>query len=121
MQPQSRTDGAWLPLADVLRHVGALADSANERDVDDARLAAAAYVERARPELLTVTGDVVTFDAPPDVKLGAQLLAARLYARKGSPAGLASFGEFGPAAVRAGDPDVDRLLSTGRHSRVRVG
>lgn len=115
------TDGSWLPLADVLAHVGVAATSGNADDVDRARLAATAYVERLRPDLLDTTVTPAVFRATPDVAEGALLVAARLHARKGSPAGLASYGEFGPAAVLRFDPDVERLLSLGRHARPTVG
>lgn len=82
-------------------------------DAHRARVAAAAYVRRVRPDLFA--GDAVPTDQA--VIYGAQLLTARLWARRGSPTGLASFGEFGPGAILRLDPDVERLLGVGRHSR----
>lgn len=82
---------------------------------EQARLAAAAYVERVRADLdwtAPVAADVVT---------GAAILASRLHARSGSPLGLASFAEFGPSAVLRLDPDVERLLGLGRYARPAVG
>lgn len=120
-----RTDGAWLSPGAVLAHLGADAASPNQPAVDAARLAAAAYVERVRPDLLTVVvtadGTTVTWDGDAAVELGAVMLAARLYARRSSPQGLASFGEFGPGAILRLDPDVERLIGTGRHARPAVG
>lgn len=119
---QLLTDASWLPLADVLAHVGNVpVDSPNAGDVERSRLAACAYVERLRPDLLDAVAAPPVYLATPDVAYGALLLAARLFARKGSPAGLASYGEFGPAAVLRLDPDVERLLSLGRHARPAVG
>lgn len=112
------SDGSWLPLVDVLRQTGADADTPQAAAVDRARLAAAAHVERLRPDLAAgyVAGAV---DA--DVREGGVLLAARLYARAGSPTGLASFGEFGPSAILRLDPDIERLLGLGRYAPPRVG
>lgn len=101
---------AWLPLP---------VDTPPSPGAHAARVAAAAYVRRVRPSLFrnaegTTTPDPVEHA---DVVYGAQLLAARLWARRGSPTGLASFGEFGAAAVVRLDPDLERLLSTGRYAR----
>lgn len=82
-------------------------------NVERHRLATAAYVERARRDLVVVD----TFTPPADVVDGALLMVGRLVAREGSPQGLASFGEFGPAAVIRSDPDVERLLGVGRYGR----
>lgn len=108
----------WLPLTAVLAHLGVDAGSAQQPDADRARLAAAAYVQRARPDLLSVAG---VYEPGSDVAHGGLLLAARLYARRGTPQGLASFGEFGPGTILRLDPDVERLLGLGRHARPRVG
>lgn len=112
------SDGSWLPLDDVLAQVGAEPASSQAAAADRARLAAAAHVERLRPELVAayVAG---TVDA--DVVKGAVLLAARLFSRAGSPTGLASFGEFGPSAILRLDPDIERLLALGRYAPPRVG
>lgn len=117
------TDGSWLPAEDVKRHLGVSAGASAEElaSVETARKAAATYVEKQRPDLLTLVGDVETYVPTPDVFEGALLVAARLHARKGSPAGLASFGEFGPAAVLRFDSDVERLLSIGRYAPPRIG
>lgn len=122
--PKPLTDGAWLALDAVLRQLTLPADQGDPQlsDADAARLAAAAQVERARPDLTTVdAAGVATFAADPDVVQGALLLAARIYARKGSPQGLASYGDFGPAPVTRLDPDIERLLSVGRYGRPAVG
>lgn len=116
------TDGAWLPAADLLDHLGVAEDSDNAPAVERARLAAAAQVERMRRDLLSVDeDDVETFAATPDIVEGAILLAARLHSRKGSPVGLASYNEFGPANVPRFDADIERLLGVGRYARPRVG
>lgn len=120
-----RTDGSWLQLVDVLDQLSLPADqpadSPQWRRADRARKAAARWVEDRRPELVTVVitaeDTTVTFDASPSLIEGACLYAARLYARQGSPTGLASYGEFGPAAVGRVDPDIERLCGIGRYAR----
>lgn len=123
--PKPLTDGAWLALDAVLRQLGLPTDQTDTPQAitaDEKRLAAAAAVERARPDLVTVDGaGAASFAADPDVIEGALMLAARLYARKGSPQGLASYGDFGPAPVTRLDPDIERLLGVGRYGRPAVG
>jgi hypothetical protein len=116
----------WLPLEDVLGWLQLDADTAGT--VELCRRAGAAYCEQQRPELAVDVLDPVTglvagyvFTAGPAVVLAGTLAAARLYARRSSPAGLASYGEFGAAEVLRLDPDVARLLGTGRHATPRVG
>lgn len=123
--PKPLTDGAWLPLDAVLRQLALPVDQVDPQraEADEARLAAAAQVERMRPDLVVVAADGTASlpVADPDVVKGALLLAARLYARKGSPQGLASYGDFGPAPVSRLDPDIERLLGVGRYARPAVG
>lgn len=122
----------WLPLPDCLEEAGLPRDADPEQvasagHVERKRVAAAAYVERMRRDLM-LPGDPLA-DPPvppayaptPDVQAGAVLLTARLYARKGSPLGVASFGEFGPADVIRYDTDIERLLGLGRYAAPVVG
>lgn len=122
----------WLPTDDLLAwlQLPEAADAASvPATVRLVREAAAHYVERQRPDLIVPAvvddaGLVVTpayLDATDDVRMAGLLAAARLYARRSSPAGLASYGELGAEAVLRLDPDVARLLGTGRHARPRVG
>lgn len=102
----------WLPLpADVPGSPGS----------HGARLAAAQLVRRARPDLFDATTVPPTVPTDAAVIYGGQLLTARLWARRGSPAGIATFGEFGPGAILRLDPDVERLLGVGRYAPPRVG
>lgn len=55
------------------------------------------------------------------VVLGATMLAARLWRRKDSPAGVAAFGEFGPVYVQRNDPDVAMMLELGDYARPAIG
>lgn len=69
--------------------------------------------------------EVPTYDNdsswPPNIKLGAKMLAARLYRRRNSPAGVESLGELGPVYVSRNDPDLAQLLRIGRYERPKVG
>lgn len=58
---------------------------------------------------------------PPNIRLGAKMLAARLYRRRNSPAGVESLGELGPVYVSRNDPDLAQLLCIGRYERPKVG
>lgn len=58
----------------------------------------------------------------PATVLGANMLAARLVARRNSPAGVATFGSEGLTAyVVRNDPDVALLLKLGPYAVPRVG
>lgn len=56
-----------------------------------------------------------------DVKQGANMLAARLYRRRNSPAGVESVSELGAVYVQRNDPDVAMMLGIGAYSRPIVG
>lgn len=56
-----------------------------------------------------------------DVIIGATMLAARLWRRRNSPAGVESFGELGPIYVQRNDPDIALLLGLGNYQRPAVG
>lgn len=58
---------------------------------------------------------------PPNLQLGATMLAARLYRRRNSPAGVEALGELGPVYVSRNDPDLAQLLKIGRYAPPRVG
>lgn len=108
----------WLPLDSVLTWVGGAAVGANSEAIDRARKAAAAYCESQRRDLFP--RGQITAEAPSDVVMAGTLATARLYARKGSPVGLASYAEFA-TAVLSYDPDVERMLSVGRYGKPGVG
>lgn len=118
----------WLPPESVLDHVGLDTDDAQAGNVERSRVAAAAWVEAQRSDLWVTTGagteedpTVRTYTPPDNVVQGAVLLAARFVARRASPAGLASYGEFGPANVPRLDVDVLQLLGLGRNATPRIG
>lgn len=54
-------------------------------------------------------------------KHGATMLAARVYRRRNSPAGIESLGEMGPTYVSRYDPDLDMMLGFGRWQSPKVG
>lgn len=98
---------------DVEGHLGVAPAS----DLDAAAMtacaeAAAAWVDEHVSFVLDETSDRPSAA----IVLGTVLLAARWYGRRSSPSGVASFGEFGPAYVKARDPDVAMLLGLGKPS-----
>lgn len=58
---------------------------------------------------------------PDDVVLGATMLAARLWRRKDSPAGVETVGELGPVYVQRNDPDIALLLRLGSYGGAGLG
>lgn len=60
-------------------------------------------------------------DWPDNIRLGAVMLAARVYRRRNSPAGVESLGEMGPVYISRNDPDLAQLLQIGRYAPPRVG
>lgn len=101
---------------------------------DDARLepivAAVNVVVRRLPVAQGITGETGDPAADPpipanawpaDVRQGATLLAARLWKRKNSPAGVEAFGADGAVYVRRNDPDIAMLLQLGDYAKPLVG
>jgi anti-sigma factor RsiW len=59
---------------------------------------------------------------PPEAReLGATMLAARLYRRRNSPEGVATFAAEGAVYVQRNDPDVALLLGIGSYAPPVVG
>lgn len=107
---------SWLDADEVA--AWAQHDDAEDPALVQATDAAAAYVVRVRPEFLVAVdleADPVVYVFTPDddVKLGAVMLAGRLFARRGTPLGVAGFSEFGGNAMLRHDPDIARLLKIG--------
>lgn len=68
------------------------------------------------------TDPIVLLDEwPAYVEYGSTLLAARLFKRRNSPAGVESFGEFGAVYVMRNDPDIAQMLRLGSWARPGVG
>jgi hypothetical protein len=53
--------------------------------------------------------------------LGAEMLAVRLYRRRNSPEGVATFTAEGAVYVQRNDPDIGQLLELGAWARPVVG
>lgn len=58
---------------------------------------------------------------PANVVRGADMMAGRLFRRRESPAGVATFGDMGAVYVMRNDPDVAMLLGLGSWSFPGVG
>lgn len=56
-----------------------------------------------------------------DTKLGAIMLAARLYTRRNSPNGIEALNEGGATYVSRYDSDIARMLNIDQHAYPRVG
>lgn len=94
--------------ADVEAYLGVSAAPAEQPWLDAAAEAASSFAARHALGIIVAPG--VPVEAPADVRLGAVMLAGRWFQRRNSVTGVASFGEFGPAYVKATDPDVALLL-----------
>ena len=107
----------WLPIDEVLVWLKVSRDDPELVAIaETCRVAAAAYCVEQRPDLAPEQ-----LGEHRGLRMAALLSCARLYARRNTPTGLASFGEFGASDILRFDPDVARLLGTGRHARPRVG
>lgn len=91
-------------------------------DADDVLLGA--YVKavnsllRGWPVVYGVTDDP---GWPDHIVTGATLLVARLWSRRNSANGVASFGDQGAVYVQRNDPDVAMLLRLGNYAPPAVG
>ena len=56
-----------------------------------------------------------------DTKLGAIMLAARLYTRRNSPNGIEALNEGGATYVSRYDSDIARMLNIDQHAYPRIG
>lgn len=109
----------WLLPADVASYAQ-IDDVTGDDALTDATAAVVAFVERHLPEYQT--GTASGYAPPADVKLGAQMLAARLYERRGTLLGVAGFSDFsGSSPLLRQDPDIARLLRLGQHSKFSFG
>lgn len=126
--PPSRTfTPVWLSPADVKEWL-----RKNDQDTSDdaliVRVSAQTepHVQRCRPEFLLTTPDpdtgepVTTYEPDAEAYQGAIMYAARQYARRASPQGIAMFGDA-PSFVARYDPDIDKALRTGSYMSPVVG
>jgi len=121
--PRRRRAGAtapapgWLLPADVATYLR-LPDPvppADQQLLDDVCLSAEPVVTRHRPDIGNPPATLT-----PDVYQGAVMLAARLFRRRNSPAGIESMGES-VTYVASFDPDLDQFLRRGRYRIPGVG
>jgi hypothetical protein len=91
-------------------------DSATPNQVQTDTTAAVNAVVR---RFLSVPADGEAWGS--DYVVGAVMLAGRIYTRRNSPAGVATFGTEGAVYVQRNDPDVAMLLGLGPYSPLAVG
>jgi hypothetical protein len=82
-----------------------------------------ALIERLEPVAAAVNALVPRMaTTPPDAQaLGAKMLGARLYRRRNTPEGVATFASEGAVYVSRNDPDVALLLGLGAYAPPVVG
>ena len=108
----------WLEPADVAEAFD-LGDVGGNTALASATAAAAAFVERKRPDLITEDNE---YQPTADVKHGAAMLAQRLYERRANMLGVAPSAGFDEAAaILRYDPDIEQLLRIGRHAPFGFG
>lgn len=117
------------PPADPLVAAAAVAEQLSMPADDPAVLAKLALTVAAVNSLVPTFAKVVPQAAPDGLssswrnehRLGALMLAARLYRRRNSPEGVASFTAEGAVYVQRNDPDVAMLLGLGAYAPPVVG
>lgn len=94
-------------------------------DTDDAALQlvvdAVVDLVKGLPIAQRSNTDPAPADWPDAVRMGAVMLAARVWRRRNTPGGVESAGDFGVAYVRRTDPDIAQMLELGDYSRPGVG
>jgi hypothetical protein len=89
---------------------------------DDAKLDAIVGAVNNMVRTWRISESAVGLEAWPErIQLGATMLAARLFRRKNSPAGVESFGQLGAAYVMRNDPDIAQLLALGNYQLPQIG
>lgn len=116
--PPETPPHAWLP-ADRVKRWLQLDTDADNAVLEDCRTAAASWCEDKRRDLFI--GPAEGTAVPDRIVQAGVLSTARLYARRDTPAGLASYAELGAAAILRTDPDVAQLLGIGRYAPPAVG
>jgi hypothetical protein len=125
---------SWPPALIQLKDDLAIPDDDTE---DDAALtrrldAAVRFVQRVRKDAFVTDDDNVTVVEPvtyslqgaieaETLELGTLMLAGRLFARRRSPDAVLFMAETGTTSVPFADPDIMRLLRTGRYGKPKVG
>lgn len=85
--------------------------------------AATRFVLGIHQDRYNFTGDLGSPlpEPPEDIVLGTIRLAGRWHTRRRSPDALIEMGEMGTSRVPSIDPDIDRMLKLGRHTKPQVG
>lgn len=114
-----------LPAADGPSTVGgvkSLLKIGDSRDDDHLTAVCAAVnaVVRSWPVSAAATG-AADWSAAPAVVFGANMLAARLFRRRNSPAGVEAFAAGAAVYVQRNDPDVALMLELGPYAAPVVG
>lgn len=110
--------GGPATLPGVKAHLG-ITDTA-----DDDRLTAIVAAVNATVRRLRVAADAAgatDWAGAPHVTEGATMLAARLFRRKNSPAGVEAFTDLGAVYVMRNDPDIALLLRRGPYAEPGIG
>lgn len=115
----------WLEVPQALALIGQASGDTNvdENAFEGALDAACEFVQDKRPELWStpVDDEPAVFEAGARIKLGAAMLAHRLYERRSSPLGAAQYTEFGAGTILRYDPDIGRLLGIGSEGGFNFG
>lgn len=112
---------SWLDAATVGAVLGTdLAESIDNTAMQEFCDAVRAYVEPRRQDLLNGAVPPV-FTPTADVRVGAALMAYRLYTRRTSPLGVTGGTEDTPAGILRHDPDIARLLGIGPEGKFVFG
>jgi hypothetical protein len=101
------------PLTSAAVVAGQLSLDAGNAEVLERLGATIAAVNELVPRMATTPRSAQT--------LGAMMLAARLYRRRNSPEGVATFTSDGAVYVQRNDPDVAMLLGLGSYAPPVVG
>lgn len=89
---------------------------------DDARLEPIIAAVNAQVRRWRGAGIAVGLpDWPADYAQGANMLVARLFKRRNSPAGVEVMGSMGAAYVMRNDPDIAQLLRIGSYAGPQIG
>lgn len=111
-------DGGPSTLPAVKEHLG-ITDARDDTTITRKVEAVNALV-RAWPCSSLAVGEADWAKAPAVVE-GANMLAARWFRRKGSPAGVESVGTLGAVYVMRTDPDIAMMLGLGPYAGPEVG
>lgn len=107
-----------ITVEEVKNHLGITpADTFDDDALTTITAATNAYISTI-PVVANLPTD--TTELPPDITLGAVMLAARWYRRRNSPEGLVSYGDMGGVTVPRLDADIERLFRIGRYAPMQA-